>query len=155
LAAFERGGRHRLDSPAARVILAAAPTPAAAEMLTVAELAALLRTAGRQRGITAEADKLHAVLNSEQMRQPAPVEQAMGLHLQGLLRQLDAICQTLQQLEQVDPAGAPAKLAGQNTFIPLPLRRYRRSSTLPRGSSWTASTWPHPPRRGTPPLLSP
>jgi hypothetical protein len=30
LPAFERGGRHRMDSSAARVILAAAPTPAMA-----------------------------------------------------------------------------------------------------------------------------
>ncbi|MCI4061443.1 transposase [Micromonospora sp. R77] len=100
LAAFERGGRHRLDSPAARMILAAAPTPAAAAALAPHELAALLRCAGRQRGIAAEADKLHGILRGEQMRQPAAVEQAMGLHLQGLVRQLDAICQTLQQLEQ-------------------------------------------------------
>ncbi|WP_368052491.1 IS110 family transposase [Micromonospora sp. HUAS LYJ1] len=100
LAAFERGGRHRLDSPAARVILAAAPTPAAAAALASTELAALLRCAGRQRGIAAEADKLHGILRGEQMRQPAAVEQAMGLHLQGLVRQLDAVCQTLQQLEQ-------------------------------------------------------
>jgi hypothetical protein len=71
------------------VILDAAPTPAAAATLTVAELAALLRAAGRQRGIAAEADKLHAVLSSEQMRQPSTVEQEMGLHLQGLLRQLE------------------------------------------------------------------
>jgi transposase len=100
LAAFERGGRHRLDSPAARTILTAASTPAAAAALTAAELASLLRTAGRQRGIAAEADKLHSFLGSEQMRQPAAVEGAMGLQLQGLLRQLDAICVTLQQLEQ-------------------------------------------------------
>ncbi|GAA2332838.1 hypothetical protein GCM10010170_011940 [Dactylosporangium salmoneum] len=33
LSAFERGGRHRLDSPAARTILTAAPTPAAAAAL--------------------------------------------------------------------------------------------------------------------------
>jgi transposase len=100
LAAFERGGRHRLDSAAARTILRAAPTPAAAGALTVAELVSLLRVAGRQRGIAAEADTLHAHLGSEQMRQPAAVEEAMGLHLHGLLRQLDAVCQTLEQLEQ-------------------------------------------------------
>jgi transposase len=100
LHAFERGGRHRLDSPAARTILAAAPTPAAAAALTVTELASLLRTAGRLRGIAAEAGKLHGFLANEQMRQPAAMEQAMGLQLQGLVRQLDAICLTLQQLEQ-------------------------------------------------------
>jgi transposase len=100
LAGFERGGRHRLDSPAARAVLTVAPTPAAAAALTISELASLLRTAGRQRGIAAEADKLHAYLGSEQMRQSTAVEEAMGLQLQGLIRQLDAICQTLQQLEQ-------------------------------------------------------
>ncbi|MEV0398410.1 IS110 family transposase [Polymorphospora rubra] len=99
LDAFERGGRHRLDSPAARTILTAAPTPAAAAALTADDLASLLRTAGRQRGITAEADKLHSLLGSEQMRQPAAVEESMGLQLQGLVRQLDAVCQTLEQLE--------------------------------------------------------
>jgi transposase len=98
LAAFERGGRHRLDSPAARVILSAAPTPAAAAVLTVPELASLLRTAGRQRGIAAEAEKLHTHFASEQMRQPAGVEEAMGLQVQGLVRQLEAICRTLEQL---------------------------------------------------------
>lgn len=51
LAAFERGGRHRLDLPAARAVLTAASTPAAAAALTVDELALLLRAAGRQRGI--------------------------------------------------------------------------------------------------------
>jgi|SRR4051794_5671759 len=34
------------------------------------------------------------------MRQPAAVEEAMGLQLQGLVRQLNAVCQTLEQLEQ-------------------------------------------------------
>jgi transposase len=99
-AAFERGGRHRLDSPAARTVLAAASTPAAAAALTVDELASLLRAAGRQRGIAAEAAKLHAHLGSKQMRQSAAVEDAMGLQLLGLVAQLDAICRTLEQLEQ-------------------------------------------------------
>jgi transposase len=100
VAAFERGGRHRLDSAAARTILTAAPTPAAAGGLGVAELAVLLRQAGRQRGVAAEAAKLQALLSSEQMRQPTAVEEAMGLQLLGLLRQLDAVCQTLEHLER-------------------------------------------------------
>jgi Transposase/Transposase IS116/IS110/IS902 family len=100
LAAFERGGRHRLDSPAARTILAAVPTPAAAAGLSVEELESLLRDAGRRRGIAAEALVLHELLRNEQMRQPEAVEQqAMGWQLRGLLRQLDALCTTLQELE--------------------------------------------------------
>lgn len=51
------------------------------------------------RGIAAEARVLHELLRSEQMRQPEAVEQAMGWQLRGLLRQLDALCTTLQELE--------------------------------------------------------
>ncbi len=46
LEAFERGGRHRLDSPTARTVLAVASTPAAAAALTVDDLATMLCTAG-------------------------------------------------------------------------------------------------------------
>ncbi len=99
LAAFERGGRHRLDSAACRTVLAAAPTPAAARKLTARQLAALLKRAGRQRGITAEAARLRELLRQETMRQQPEIEQAMGLQLRGLLRQLDAICATLADLE--------------------------------------------------------
>jgi transposase len=99
LTAFERGGRHRLDSSAARTILAAVPTPAAAANLSVEELESLLRQAGRCRGIAVEARVLHEMLRSEQMRQPEAVEHAMGWQLRGLLRQLDALCTTLQELE--------------------------------------------------------
>lgn len=68
--------------------------------MTVTKLVALLRTAGRQRGIAAEAAKLHVLLGSPKMRQPAAVEQAMGLQLQGVVAQLDAVsCCTLQTQE--------------------------------------------------------
>ena len=99
LSAFERGGRHRLDSSACRTILTAAPTPQAAQSLTVGRLASLLKRAGRQRGIAEEADRLHKLLRLHAMRQPAAVESAMGLQLQGLLRQLDAVCTTVSELE--------------------------------------------------------
>ena len=69
LAAFAqtRGG---ITRPEARTILAAAPTPAAAAQLTLAQLQALLKQAGRQRGITAEAARLREALQAPQMRQP-------------------------------------------------------------------------------------
>jgi hypothetical protein len=82
LAAFERGGRHRLDSPACRVVLAAAPTPTAAARLTPARQAALLRRAGH----------LAELLRTPQPRQPEAVEAAMGVQLMALLGQLDAVC---------------------------------------------------------------
>jgi transposase len=98
LAAFgsARGGTTR---PEARVILAAAPAPADAARLTRARLAGLLRKAGRQRGIEAEAARLHAALAQEQMRQPPLVEQAMGRQALALLRQLDAACQSADDLQ--------------------------------------------------------
>jgi Transposase/Transposase IS116/IS110/IS902 family len=99
LAAFgsARGGITRAE---ARVILAAAPAPADAARLTKARLAALLRKAGRQRGIEAEAARLHAVFQQEQMRQLPLVEQAMGRQALALLRQLDAACQSADDLQQ-------------------------------------------------------
>jgi transposase len=55
--------------------------------------------AGRRRSIDAEATRLHTYFHTEQMRQPAPVEHAMGVALPGLVRQLDAICDALAELE--------------------------------------------------------
>jgi transposase len=98
LAAFgsARGGIAR---PEARVILAAAPAPADAARLTKARLAGLLRKAGRQRGIETEAARLHGAFGQEQMRQPPLVEQAMGRQALALLRQLDAACQSADDLQ--------------------------------------------------------
>jgi transposase len=98
LAAFgsARGG---ITRPEARTVLAAAPTPADAARLTRARLAGLLRKAGRQRGIETEAARLHAAFGQEQMRQPPLVEQAMGRQALALLRQLDAACQSADDLQ--------------------------------------------------------
>src|SRR5215467_6631993 len=51
----------------ARVILAAAPTPAEAARLTVAQLRSLLKKAGRRRGIDAEAARLRQAFRAPQM----------------------------------------------------------------------------------------
>jgi Transposase len=77
LAAFAdtRGG---ITRPEARAILATAPTPAAAARLTLAQLRALLRRAGRSRGIDDEAARLRGALRAPQMRQPPLVEEAMA-----------------------------------------------------------------------------
>jgi hypothetical protein len=91
-----RGGILR---PEARVILAAAPDPAAAARLTLARLRALLKKAGRVRGIDAEAARLREAFREEQMRQLPLVEQAMGRQSLALLRQLDAACASADDLE--------------------------------------------------------
>ncbi|MFB8000446.1 IS110 family transposase [Streptomyces sp. NPDC056002] len=97
LAAFQHT-REGLCLPVARVVLAAAPTPAHAAKLTRAQLRSLLKKAGRQRGIDAEADRLHEAFRLPQMRQLAQVEQAMGLQTLALLRQLEAACTSADDL---------------------------------------------------------
>jgi transposase len=98
LAAFAdlKGG---ITRPEARTILAAAPTPADAAKLTLAQLRALLKKAGRSRGIDAEAQRLRAAFGTGQMRQLPLVEAAMGRQALALLRQLDAACTSADQLE--------------------------------------------------------
>ncbi len=98
LAAFadSRGGIMR---PEARVILAAAPAPAAAGPLTLTQLRALLRKAGRSRGIDAEAARLRDAFRAPQMRQLPLVEEAMGRQALALLRHLDAACASADDLE--------------------------------------------------------
>jgi len=99
LAAFAdaRGG---ITRPEARVILAAAPDPAAAAKLTAAQLRALLRKAGRSRGVDAGATRLHGALRAPQMRQLPLAEQAMGRQALALLGQLDPACTAAADLEQ-------------------------------------------------------
>ena len=98
LAAFAdlKGG---ITRPEARTVLAAAPDPAAAAKLTGAQLKALLKKAGRSRGIDAEAQRLREAFRAPQMRQLPLVEQAMGRQALALLRQLDAACTSADQLE--------------------------------------------------------
>jgi transposase len=96
--AFERGGKHRLDSAACRTILRAASTPAAARRLTLTQLRSPLRRAGRSRGIDAEAANLQKILRSTRLQQPSRIEEAMGSQLRCLLDQLDAICSAVDQL---------------------------------------------------------
>jgi transposase len=99
LAAFAdaRGGIIR---PEARAVLAAAPTPAAAATLTLAQLRAVLKKAGRSRSLDAEAARLRETFRAPQMRQLPLVEQAMGRQTLALLGQLNAACAAASDLEQ-------------------------------------------------------
>jgi transposase len=93
-----------LAAPEARIILAAAPTPATAAKLTKTRLRALLRKAGRQRNIDRWTERLHTVFGAEQMRQLPLVEDAFGHQARALLRQLDAACQAADQLAEASTA---------------------------------------------------
>jgi transposase len=97
LAAFAplKGGIMR---PEARAVLAAAPTPADGSALTLAQLRALLRKAGRSRGIDTEAARLRDAFRAPQMRQLPLVEQAMGRQALALPGQLDAACTSAEDL---------------------------------------------------------
>jgi transposase len=92
--------REGLCHPVARELLATAPSPEQALRLTRTQLRAVVRRAGRKRGIEAEADRLHEILRRPQMRQPPLVEQAMGRQALGLLRQLDAACTSADDLAE-------------------------------------------------------
>jgi transposase len=108
LAAFDDPAKY--TGPIARAVLAAAPTPAHGAKLTLGKLRTLLRKAGRQRSIDTEAARIHTALRKPQMRQLPLVEDAMGQRTLALLRQLDAACQSADDLE----------LAATDTFAQHP-----------------------------------
>ena len=100
LAAFAdlpEGGLARRD---ARIILAAAPTPAQAATLTSARLRRLLIKAGRKRYLDRDVEHLREVFTDTYLHQPPAVENAMGIHLAALLRQFDAACAAAAELAE-------------------------------------------------------
>jgi transposase len=96
--------QHGLARPEARAVLAAAPTPTRAAGLSLAQLRAALKRAGRLRGIDAEAERLRAVLRAGQAHQSALVEDAMGRQLRALILQLDAACRAADELAEAAQA---------------------------------------------------
>jgi transposase len=91
----KRGG---LQRPEARALLATAPTPRTAAKLTTTQLTALLRQAGRQRGINAEAARIQAILRTEYLHQLPLVEDAFGRQALALVRTLDTACTNAEDL---------------------------------------------------------
>ncbi|MFI9240277.1 IS110 family transposase [Streptomyces sp. NPDC053079] len=91
--------RDGVSSREARTILAAAPTPTAASKLTRRQLQALLKRAGRIRGIPAEADRLHEILRRDYLHQLPEVEHALGQQAAALVRQLETACANAEDLE--------------------------------------------------------
>jgi transposase len=85
--------RDGITRPDARAVLAAAPTPEAAAKLPKSRIILLLRKAGRQRRIEAEAARLLLIFRQQQMRQLPLVEEAMGRQALALVGQLSAASQ--------------------------------------------------------------
>ncbi len=105
LAAFAAGtgsGRGlsttQLASADARAVLAIAPSPAEGLSVSKARVETALRRGGRQRRITTLAASVVAALRAPQLRQDPVVEQAMRTETLALLRVLDAICASVDQL---------------------------------------------------------
>jgi transposase len=88
-----------LAAPVAREVLLLAPTPAHAARLRRTSLTAALSRAGRQRGIQAEVERIHAGLRAEQLHQPPRVEQAMGEQAVACLRSLSTAAKNAEQLQ--------------------------------------------------------
>ncbi len=87
-----------LTRPDARRILAVAPTPALAAKLQMWKLTAMLRRAGRRRGIETDAERIQQLFRHEAPRQLPLVEDAMGKQALALLLQLDAACEAVDDL---------------------------------------------------------
>jgi transposase len=88
-----------LTTKTALTVLSAAPTPGQALDLTAEDLHALARSCGRW-GITLrEVARLHHVLHQPQLRQPVPVEQAMGTVVLQLVLGLRILNLTIHRLE--------------------------------------------------------
>ncbi|GGV20026.1 hypothetical protein GCM10010275_72040 [Streptomyces litmocidini] len=88
------------NAPLARTLLAAAPTPGWAARLSRIQLKAVLKRAGRQRGIEAEVERLHAALRVPQVRQLPLVETAMGRQALVLLGKFEAACVAADSLAE-------------------------------------------------------
>ncbi|HEX6445522.1 MAG TPA: DUF899 family protein [Streptosporangiales bacterium] len=87
-----------LTTKTALALLTAAPTPAAAAELTTADLERLLVTTGR--GVRrSEVTRLAQAFAVTQLRQPAPVEEAMGVAVQALVRTLAQTSAPISDLE--------------------------------------------------------
>jgi transposase len=66
----------------------------------LSQLRALLRRAGLQRGIDAEAERLQQILRADYLHHPTPVEEAFGRQALALLRQLDTACGNAEVLAE-------------------------------------------------------
>jgi transposase len=74
-------------------------TDSEAARLTKTQLKALLKRAGRKRGLDTEAERLQAVFRGQHLRQLPLVEEAFGHQALALLAQLDAVCRATDDLE--------------------------------------------------------
>jgi transposase len=87
-----------LTHRAAASVLRAAPTPQAAAQLTPRQVVTLLKAAGR-RNDAGLAEKITQILRTPALRQPARVEQALGVAAVGLIEVITAMSAAITALE--------------------------------------------------------
>jgi transposase len=87
-----------LGSRDALAVLQVAPTPTLGRRLSRAKLAAVLRRAGRQRGLEGRAAELQAALRAPQLQPPAVVAEASGAAVTALVEVIAALNVQLEQL---------------------------------------------------------
>jgi transposase len=88
----------KMQQHAATTILAAAPTPAAGQRLTRRRVEALLHRCGR-RNDPALVEQILTDLKTPALRQSGPVEQALGVTVEGFLKIITAMRDAVDQLE--------------------------------------------------------
>jgi transposase len=94
LAAFpDLAGRDTL------AVLAAAPTPAAGQALTVDAIIDLLRRAGRRRNLESAATKIHAALHAEYLTALPLTTQAFGVSARALVTVITALTAEINTLQ--------------------------------------------------------
>ncbi|QKW20549.1 IS110 family transposase [Kitasatospora sp. NA04385] len=91
-----RGG---LSSPQALAVLRAAPGPRAADLLTRARLADLLREAGRTRRLEDEAERLHLAFSRPAMLLHPQLEEAEAIRIADLAETLSSAVARVRRLE--------------------------------------------------------
>jgi hypothetical protein len=79
-------------------VLRAAPTPHAAARLTPRRVVTLLKQAGR-RNDAGLAEKISSTLRAEALRQPGPVEHALGVAAIGLIETITAMSDAIAALK--------------------------------------------------------
>jgi transposase len=88
-----------LAHPVALGVLGAAPTPTIGRTLSRAKLAAILRRAGRERGVEPKAAAIQAALRTPQLAAPSLVDAAYGMSVAATVRILRELNAQLASLE--------------------------------------------------------
>jgi transposase len=89
----------KLSSPDAVAVLTVAPTPALGQRLSRSKLAAVLRRAGRSRGVESRAEEIQRALRSEQLSAPESLERTYGLIVTSLVGLIGGLNDQIERLE--------------------------------------------------------